>query len=408
MIVCRLIYRSMASEPKKPIEQMLEALAKARRAEFGGEPKMPNPMRARLHEEIARAGAAEDENVESRQSWVTRFWPRVTVAAALATLIVLVPAIWWNQSHPLGEVANVAVRDRTAGAADGLNPAAASEDTLAKAPAVSATEPTVNLADNNQIKIEPAATPSSETEASKSSTRFAQGRAATEFPGKVSKGFDKEIASAKIQAAPAAAPAAGADSKAKLDTMAAAAPPVAQPPSADSLGTKQEFSQQSALQSFRNSAQVSRAANVLNTFQVQQEGSEIRVLDADGSTYTGKIEQLANNAELDSRVTARRDAAKQTRRYAAKAARENESAAPQSYFRATGFNVSLKKTLVFEGNYAAPPAQQPATATANDRQRSEQNRDRARIVGTVRVNGEAAVEVDAIAETSEPRKKSER
>ena len=386
---------------------MLEALAKARRAEFGDDPKMPNPMRARLHEEIARAGAAEDEKVESRESWVTRFWPRATVAAALATLIVLVPAIWWNQSHPLSTPGNVALRDRAAGAADRLNPAAASEDTLAKASAASATEPTVNLADNNQVKIEPAAATSSETEASKSSTRFAQGRAATEFPSQVSKGFDKEIAAAKIQAAPAAAPAAGANSKAESDKMAAAAPPVAQPSSAGSLGTKQQFSQQSAVQSFRNNAQVSRAANVLNTFQVEQQGSEIRVLDADGSTYIGKIE-LAKSAELDSRITARSDAAKQTRRYAAKATRENESAAPQSSFRATGYNVSLKKTLVFEGNYAAPPAQQPAKATSNDRERSEQNRDRARIVGTVRVNGEAAVEVDAVAETPEPAKKSER
>ena len=386
---------------------MLEALAKARRAEFGDDPKMPNPMRARLHEEIARAGAAEEENVESRPSWVTMFWPRVTVAAALATLIVLVPAIWWNRSHPLAESGDLALRDRTAGAADGLNPAVPAEDTLAKAPAVSATEPTVNLADNSQIKVEPAATPASEAEALASSTRVAQGRAATELPSQVTK---DEIASAKIQSAPAAAPAAGADSKAKSDTMAAAAPPVAQPSSAGSLGMTQQFSQQSAIQSFRNNAQVSRAANVLNTFQVQQQGSEIRVLDADGSTYTGKIEQLANNAELDSRITARRDAAKQTRRYAAKAAPENESAAPQSYFRATGFNVSLKKTLVFEGNYAAPPAQQPATATANDRERAEQNRDRARIVGTVRVNGEAPVEVDAIAETPEPAetKKSEK
>ena len=93
--------------------------------------------------------------------------------------------------------------------------------------------------------------------------------------------------------------------------------------------------------------------------------------------------------------------AKQTRSYAAQAARETESAAPQSYFRATGYNVSLKKTLVFEGNYAAPPAQQPAKATSNDRERAEQSRNRARIVGTVRVNGEAPVEVDAIAETPE-------
>ncbi len=390
----------MASEPKKPIEQMLEALAKARRAEFGDDPKMPNPMRARLHEEIARAGATEDERVESGTSWVTRFWPRVTVAAALATLIVLIPAIWWNRTHPLAESDDLALRDSTAGAADGLNPAAASEDTLAKAPAVSATEPTVNLADNSQIKIEPAATPASEAEALKSSTRFAQGRGATESPSQVTKGFiDKEIAGAKIQAAPAAAPAAGRDLKAESDRKAGAAPPVAQPSSAGSLGTKRQFSQESAFQSFRNNAQVSRAANVLNTFQVQQQGSEIRVLDADGSTYTGKIEQLAKSAELDSRITARRDAAKQTRRYAAKAAGESESAAPQSYFRATGYNVSLKKTLVFEGNYAAPPAQQPAMAASNDRERAEQSRDRARIVGTVRVNGEAPVEVDAIAET---------
>ena len=393
----------MPSEPKKPIEQMLEALAKARRAQFGDDPKMPNPMRARLHEEIARAGAAEQEKGESRPSWLTMFWPRVTVAAALATLIVLVPAILWNRSHPVAESGDLALRDRTAGAADRQNPAAASEDTLAKAPAVSATKSTVNLADNSQIKIEPAATPASEAEASKSSTGIAQGRAATEFPSQVAKGFnDKEITAAKIQAAPAAAPAASPDSKAKSDTMAGVAPPVAQSSSAGSLGTKQQFSQQSAVQSFRNNAQVSRAANVLNTFQVQQQGSEIRVLDADGSTYTGKIEQLAKNAELDAGITARRDAAKQTRRYAAKAAaREAESAAPQLYFRATGFNVSLRKMLVFEGNYAAPPAQQPATATANARERSEQNRDRARIVGTVRVNGEAAVEVDAVAETPE-------
>ena len=125
------------------------------------------------------------------------------------------------------------------------------------------------------------------------------------------------------------------------------------------------------------------------------------MLDADGSTYTGKIEQLAKSAKLNSPSTARRDDAKQTRSYAPKATREDESAAPQSYFRATGFNVSLKKTLVFEGNYAVPRAQQSATATANDRERAEQDRDRARIVGTVRVNGEAPVEVDAIAETPE-------
>jgi len=266
----------------------------------------------------------------------------------------------------------------------------------------------VNLADNSQIKVEPVTAPSSEAEVSKSSTHLAQGSAATELPSQEMKGFD-EIASAKIQAAPAAAPPARADSQAKSDTVAAAAAHVAQPSSANSLATARQFSHQSAVQSFRNNAQqVSRAANVLTRFQVKQEGNEIRVIDGDGSTYTGKLEQLLKNAALDSSITARRDAAKQTRGYAARTAREKQSAAPQSYFRATGFNVSLKKTLVFEGNYAAPSQQQPAKSTFNDKERAESSRDQARIVGTVRVNGEAPVEVDAIADTPEPEKKSER
>ncbi|PYJ00626.1 MAG: hypothetical protein DMF00_07300 [Verrucomicrobia bacterium] len=62
---------------------------------------------------------------------------------------------------------------------------------------------------------------------------------------------------------------------------------------------------------------------------------------------------------------------------------------------------------MFEGNYAASPAQLPAKAT---RERAEQNRDRAHIVGTVHVNGEAPVEMDAIADTPEAAatKKSEK
>jgi hypothetical protein len=391
----------MESEPKKPMEQMLEALAKARRAQFGDDPKMPNPMRARLHDEIAQAGTVKDEHVESGPSWITMFWPRLTVAAALATLLVLVPAIWWNQSHPVAGRGELALRDRAAGASAKLNSVVPEKDALAAVPAITVTEATVNLAKNSQIKVEPAAKPSSDAEMAKSSTHVAEGRATTEFPSQETKEFDREIASAKVQAAPAAAPLAGADSKAKSDTLAAAAPPVSQPSSGGGLATTQQFFQQSTGQSFRNNAQVSVGANVLNTFQVQQEGNEIRVLDADGSTYTGKIEQSVKGAELDSRIAAQRKVAKQTPRYAAKAVGENKPASPQSYFRATGYNVSLKKTLVFEGNYAAPAPQQPTMTTTNDRQRAEQIRERARIFGIVLVNGEAPVEVDAIAFTPE-------
>ena len=364
----------MPSEPKKPIEQMLEALAKARRAEFGDDPKMPNPMRARLHDEIARVGAPKEESGDTRPSWITMFWPRITVATVLATLLVLVPAIWWNQSHPVAESGDLALRSRNPGAADKLNPAAAANDTLVKPPAAIPTEPTVNLADNSHVKSEPGATTSSETELSRSGNYVADGRDTTQPPGDVTKGLAN-----------------------KSPTMAAAAPGVAERSSAGNLIMTREFVRQSAVQSFRNKAQVSQAANVLNTFQVQQQGKEIRVIDADGSTYTGKLEQLAKNGQLDSRT--QQYAAKQARKDAARTSDENESAANQSYFRATGYNVSLKKTVVFEGNYSVPPAQQPAMATFKDKQRAESTRDQARIVGQVRVNGETPVEVDATVDT---------
>src|SRR5262249_61071186 len=122
-------------------------------------------------------------------------------------------------------------------------------------------------------------------------------------------------------------------------------------------------------------------------FKAKQHGNEIRVVDADCSTYTGKIEQVAKSAELDSGIAARRDFAKQKPKYAAKAVSENKSATPQSYFRTTGYNVSLKRRLVFEGNYAAPTQQHPTTDRSNDRQPAQESTDPARIEEEARGNG---------------------
>ena len=54
----------MPLEPKKPIDELLEASAKARRAAFGADPKMPNPMRTQLHHEISRL--TQKDECESR------------------------------------------------------------------------------------------------------------------------------------------------------------------------------------------------------------------------------------------------------------------------------------------------------------------------------------------------------
>src|SRR6476661_9554725 len=87
----------MPLEPKKPIDELLEASATARRAAFGADPKMPNPMRTQLHHEISRL-ARKDES-KSRWRAFRISWPRLMTATALALVLVSASAIWWWREH---------------------------------------------------------------------------------------------------------------------------------------------------------------------------------------------------------------------------------------------------------------------------------------------------------------------
>jgi hypothetical protein len=155
---------------------------------------------------------------------------------------------------------------------------------------------------------------------------------------------------------------------------------------------RQQFSQNAASQAFRANAKLKQAVNVLNTFQVEQDGLQIRVVDADGSTYTGKIEQLAPN---DSRnlFKEKQSYAAQSER-AAKRPQEAESASNEFYFRATGYNRGLKKSLVLEANYIPTPSQQNTPRDAAAPEGGEQTP--ARIVGTAKIHGESPIQVDAV------------
>ncbi len=117
---------------------------------------------------------------------------------------------------------------------------------------------------------------------------------------------------------------------------------------ADAGNLQQQFSQTARGQALRSNAKLKQAANVLNTFQVEQDGRQIRVVDEDGSTYTGKLEATAQDASR-SRVAGTSEPKATSTVMKDSASSENEL-----YFRATGYNTSLKKQVVFEGNYIAP------------------------------------------------------
>jgi len=102
----------MPLEPKKPIEELLEASAKARRAAFGADPKMPNPMRTQLHHEISRL--TRKDECESHWRAFGLSWPRLVTATALALILISASAIWWWREHQLSRRRNYEAGDATA------------------------------------------------------------------------------------------------------------------------------------------------------------------------------------------------------------------------------------------------------------------------------------------------------
>src|SRR5436189_379862 len=136
----------MPLEPKKPIEELLEASAKARRAAFGADPKMPNPMRTQLNHEISRL-ARKDES-ESRWRAFGLSWPRLMTATALALILVSASAIWWWREHQSagGETMKLAMQQPMAPAKEAVAPEKVFEQGAA---ATAAARPAESFADNN-------------------------------------------------------------------------------------------------------------------------------------------------------------------------------------------------------------------------------------------------------------------
>jgi hypothetical protein len=290
-------------EPEQPIEEMLKASARKRRAEFGSDPSMPNPMRARLHEEIAPVGRPEEKLPRFRFAW-----PRLALATAAVALLVGLPILWqWRASNP----------PRTISAA---------HETEMAAPA-------------------------------------AEARARTDEKSRAETKEAGDIAGATGQvAAAAAAPAA-----------------------AKTAGVTQQFAQITPLQ------EPAKAPNVLSSFRLEHNGESVRVIDADGSTYTGRMERLALS---DARALANQklDFAAQKTRATSAAKKEKNEAANEYYIHASGYNAQLKKALLFEGNYIAP-----ASAANETHDKDKANASQARIVGTAKVEGAPPVEVNATA-----------
>ena len=261
------------------------------------------------------------------------------------------------------------------------NEAAAPEKVFEQGAAAAAARPAESFADNNTGAVQSA----DQSKASDMLSKFAEATATPPPLAPTTKDF---ISAGKKT-----------DRSLSSDISLAAKEATQSAPAAASLAQnrqttnfRQQFSQNAANQAFRSKPK--QTLNILNEFQVEQTDHEIRVVDADGSTYSGKLEPLAQNDA--------RSVFNQKQNYTAPASRaagsfdDKAQAANEFYFRATGYNSSLKKRLVFEGNYiASSVSAQKKVAKAEAEERDEEIP--ARITGTAKIRGESPVQIDAIA-----------
>jgi len=150
-------------------------------------------------------------------------------------------------------------------------------------------------------------------------------------------------------------------------TPASAAPPTATSPEtaafsqrygipASASAAAAQKSQTANAVRFRRSASVGADASlVLTTFQFEQAGDQLRVIDSDGSTYSGTISSPAMGAYGENKVELKGGPVTKAGESAAvqalsKPAGDNYQAGQNYFFRVTGTNRTLKQPVVFAGN----------------------------------------------------------
>lgn len=94
-------------------------------------------------------------------------------------------------------------------------------------------------------------------------------------------------------------------------------------------------------------------AAILTSFSVEQNGSQLRVLDADGSVYTGNVLVVRDEKKLDDALAAtlKTEAAAANATETKSAPKAEPPSPAQNYFVVTGTNRDLKQLVTFSGNF---------------------------------------------------------
>jgi hypothetical protein len=435
-------------EPERRIEKLVRAFAKKRREQAGDPMELHSARRQQLQKEIARRSAVKGGG------WFSNFFfglrPRLVFAVCFSALAITALILWPRLNHPKPGASLASAKDsrdeiaQTKKTPAALTPppvsimtppvATADEDGLQdKQKSVPATqelkqqEPTIAagnravLPEENSMRadvvtnsiaqfdtfrgvaVASVAPSNNETPAFKSNGGFGGG------VGAVSKNATDQVL--PQSAVPTGATfAANADSAKNLKMRAEpAAPPL--PASAqfrDQRKTEIAAAEPPASRLFLNQLDMpvtrqrptdslSAPAPVLASFRVEQSGNTMRVIDADGSVYTGAVQVAQQESPV--RAVSPKNAPSAVPR--AQVAGQVQAA--QNYsFRVAGTNRNLQQNVVFSGNLIPLTNASVSgiggfggASAAQSQLSAEIQLSNSRISGRAVVGNQKAIEVDA-------------
>jgi hypothetical protein len=414
----------MSTEPQRQIEKELKAYASKRRAEVGAPLELHPATRRLLHGEIARTTSRAPGKLRFLTKVFFQIWPRFAFIIPLIMLSVLVFVYKvFDTKQPL-EMANnlpasTARSDNEIGgrgmASKTIAEGARAEGQIDRpASAPSELPQTKTTLSDRQLAVAPQIAERKRAESPNGAT---EKLSLKRYGGPPQKEAASRLSDANIAATPTAAPST-------------ATQPVKQAaPSAQTAYLGKDFERlnyeasgvESATQRF---AQVSLVKNnpvskglganvVLTSFQMEQVGDQLRVIDKDGSTYIGHLQKV--NLPAKQQIDDGRELINEARKAKALASTpatskdsKSEVQAGQDYFfRVVGTNRNLKQQVIFSGHLLANAGGEGFSNTnlsptaAGQLQAPAQNQEvpvllNSRIDGTALIGGSSTLQIQAV------------
>ena len=409
----------MPNEPQRPIEDLLATYKQIRREQVGASLELHPTTRKVLQDEVVRAFPPRPAASNSRFDWLRALSLRVAWAGSLVVVLGVAAVLFVQNREPTRGKLEMASQDRQpaerkSSALWDLSSERQNRSEVSGNVSAPLAAPIIDEISTNSISTGPPIeryagildTPPQKTRSELALGRSDTGTAVQEESGAVDLSYSSQVkdvtvsrsqsdadklASVRSRAnstgteglarrygaapqprpgvpaspipAPAAAPAARALARAAPDAVELRA-------GLESSDLFTNFGSRGSpfTQNFTHTARYRRNFNspvrpeVLNSFRLEQDGAQVRIVDADGSVYSGAVRpsdtavgipSVALQATSDALAESRRAVVQNVGRAAPESQTAGQPTSQNFLFTVDGTNRTLNQTVVFYGNYIA-------------------------------------------------------